>query len=209
MPLLTNFYGFFTSLPPVLFIFGLLATACLILVGQDWRVGVLALLVQYGLVGALLARVGALPAAGVKLLAGVIACWILYLSARTSPPPAQHAKDRIFRLLAAGVLAVGVYGLTTRNLPLEVATDLLMAAGWLVAVGLLVVTWARDPLRVGLGLLTFQVGIEVAYAAVERSLVVLGLLAVVHWSIALAVGLLLPPSPYQGESLGGGLEGSR
>lgn len=191
MSLLTTFYEFLISLAPALFLLGLLITGCLILASQEWRVGVLALLVQYGLAGSLLAKSGALPAAGAKMLTGVVACWILYVSTRAAPLPTQHGKDRLFRLLAAGVIAVGAYGAARQDFPVGVSSDLLMAAGWLVAIGLLIVALARNPLRVALGLLTFQMGVEIVYAAVERSLVVLGLLAAVNWAVALAAGLLL------------------
>ncbi len=200
---LVNFSALIAFLPPALLLVGLLATASLILVGYQWRVEVLALLVQYGLVGVLLAQDSALPAAGAMILTGVVVAWILYLSARGAPPPSHFGRDRLFRLLAAAVLAVGAYGLTTQGVPLAVSTEVLVAAGWLVAMGLLVVTLARDPLRVGLGLCTFQAGVEVAYLALERSLAALGLLAAVNWAIALGVGALLlvsrPSSQRRGE----------
>jgi len=193
---LIDFSALIAIVPPALLLMGLLATACLILVGYEWRVEVLALLLQYALVGLLLARDGALSAAGAMILTGVVVAWILYFSTRGTPPPTHFGRDRLFRLLAAGVFAVGAYGLTTQDVPVALSTEVLVAAGWLVAMGLLVVTLARDPLRVGLGLCTFQAGVEVAYLAMERSLAVLGLLAAVNWAIALGVGiLLLAPQP--------------
>jgi len=204
MPNLISFSALIAILPPALLLLGLLVTACLILVGYEWRVEVLALLLQYGLVGILLARDNALPAAGTIIMTGVVVIWILYLSAHDAPPPAQSGRERLFRLLAAAVLAVGVYGGATRfqDLPVGASSQVLMAAGWLVAMGLLIVALAHDPLRLGLGLCTFQAGIEVTYLAVERSLAVLGLLAMVNWGIALGVGTLLlatQPSRERGE----------
>jgi hypothetical protein len=201
---LISFPALIAVLPPALLLLGLLVTACLILVGYEWRVEVLALLLQYGLVGILLTKDDALPAAGAIIITGVVVVWILYLSAHGAPLPAQSGRERLFRLLATAVLAVGVYGIAThlQDPPLGASPQVLMAAGWLVAMGLLIVALAHDPLRLGLGLCTFQTGIEVAYLAVERSLAVMGLLAAVNWAIALGVGTLLlatQPSQERGE----------
>jgi len=190
---LMDFSALVTILPPAMLLLGLLVTACLILLGYEWRVEVLALLLQYGLVGVLLAHEDALPAGGAIVITGVVVIWILYLSARGAPLPALSGRERLFRLLAAAVLAVGVYGVAfqLQNLPLEASPQVLVAAGWLVSMGLLTVALARDPLRLGLGLCTFQTGIWAAYLAIEHSLAILGLLAAVNWGIALGVATLL------------------
>lgn len=61
---------------------GLFVTASLILVGRDWRSLILALLVQYILVGLVLARLVRPDIATLKVMIGAFICPILFLSAR-------------------------------------------------------------------------------------------------------------------------------
>ena len=49
----------------------------------------------------------------------------------------------------------------------------------------------EEPLRVGVGLLTFLSGFEITYSILEPSLAVVGLLACVHVGIALVCGYLM------------------
>lgn len=61
---------------------GLFVTASIILVGRDWRSLILALLVQYILVGLVLSRLVRPDIATLKVLIGAFICPILFLSAR-------------------------------------------------------------------------------------------------------------------------------
>lgn len=61
---------------------GLFITASIILVGRDWRSLILALLVQYILVGLVLSRLVRPDIATLKVLIGAFICPILFLSAR-------------------------------------------------------------------------------------------------------------------------------
>ncbi len=61
---------------------GLFVTASLILVGRDWRSLILALLIQYILVGLVLARLVRPDIATLKVMIGAFICPILFLSAR-------------------------------------------------------------------------------------------------------------------------------
>ncbi len=61
---------------------GLLMTACIILIGRDWRVLILALLIQYVLVGLVLSRLVRPDIAVLKVMIGAFVCPILFLSAR-------------------------------------------------------------------------------------------------------------------------------
>ena len=61
---------------------GLFITASIILVGRDWRSLILALLVQYILVGLVLSRLVRPDIATLKVLIGAFVCPILFLSAR-------------------------------------------------------------------------------------------------------------------------------
>jgi hypothetical protein len=61
---------------------GLLMTACIILIGRDWRILILALLAQYVLVGLVLSRLVRPDIAALKVMIGAFVCPILFLSAR-------------------------------------------------------------------------------------------------------------------------------
>lgn len=61
---------------------GLLITACIILIGRDWRVSIMALLAQYILVGLVLSRLVRPDIATLKVMIGAFICPILFLSVR-------------------------------------------------------------------------------------------------------------------------------
>lgn len=61
---------------------GLFVTATIILLGRDWRSLILALLVQYILVGLILSRLVRPDIATLKVMIGAFICPILFLSAR-------------------------------------------------------------------------------------------------------------------------------
>ena len=61
---------------------GLFITASVILIGRDWRSLILALLVQYILVGLVLSRLVRPDIATLKVMVGAFICPILFLSAR-------------------------------------------------------------------------------------------------------------------------------
>ncbi|HEX9922477.1 MAG TPA: hypothetical protein VGD99_07430 [Anaerolineae bacterium] len=61
---------------------GLFLTACIVLIGRDWRVLILALLIQYVLVGVVLSRLTRPDIATLKVMIGAFICPILFLSAR-------------------------------------------------------------------------------------------------------------------------------
>ena len=67
---------------------------------------------------------------------------------------------------------------------------LCFACYWLALVGLLVMILTAEPLKAGLGLLTFMAGFELFYAALESSLSVVGLLGIVNLFMALAIAYL-------------------
>jgi len=62
-----------------------------------------------------------------------------------------------------------------------------LASYWLMIAGILLIVTSEDPLRIGLGLLTFVNGFEVAYAVLDSSLVVVALLGSVDILIAFAI----------------------
>lgn len=194
--------SFLTTSPAVA---GLVVTANLIIVIRDWRVSLAALLAQYLLVGFLLTRLITPEAATVKTLVGALICPILYLTARGIRWGGRRSKDGVSPLytdrevfpvgLPFRLLAVVLTGLVANSLlnsyPLpEVPRDLGFACYWLALIGLLAMMLAAEPLKAGLGLLTFMAGFELFYAALESSLSVVGFLGLVNLFMALAIAYL-------------------
>jgi hypothetical protein len=188
---------------------GLLITATVIIVLEDWRLCIWALAAQYILVAVLLARVMPLPVALVKVIVGGMVCVILYLTARRvhwgretvaqeryhEPPPVLALWDIFpmnlgFRLFVAVLAAVVSYALASSYPFVDHPEGIAEASYWLVAIGLLTVILTRDPFKVGLGLLTFEAGFEVLFSTFEKSLSVAALLGVINFLIALAIAYL-------------------
>jgi hypothetical protein len=78
MEAISNAFAFLAGLPAVL---GLFVTALTIFLSSDWRLTLMALLVQYVLVGLTLTRFIQTEVAVVKIVVGLIAVLILYLTA--------------------------------------------------------------------------------------------------------------------------------
>jgi hypothetical protein len=194
--------AFLTASPAVA---GLVATASLIIVVRDWRVSLAALLAQYLLMGFLLTRLITHEVAAVITLVGALICSILYLTARRVYWGRQRSKNEtspmptgweVFPVgLPFRLLAVVLTGLVTSSLlnsyPLpQVPRDIGFACYWLALIGLLAMILTAEPLKAGLGLLTFMAGFELFYAALENGLSVVGFLGIVNLFMALAIAYL-------------------
>jgi len=209
----------FMAGPPSLI--GLILAAAIIFLAADWRWSLAALLVQYILVGMALSPSIAQEVVIVKILAGVLAVVILYLSVRLIPqapgPEAAAGGTRHFLRLhidwAAGplgmplrFLAVLLVGLAVLRLfqgyqPTLVPTNLALAACWMVGMGLLGLILSGDPLRVAPAVLTILAGFDLAYAGLDQALAVAGFFGAVTLLAALAFSyLMLTPAPGSSEA---------
>ncbi len=186
---------------------GLLITGAVIMVLEDWRLNLWALMAQFVLVGVLLARVMPLRVALIKVIIGSMACVILYLTAEHMHWGQEREEDHgprrsilagrdgfsmnlWFRLLVVLLAAVVAYALGNRHPFVEHPYGISEACYWLLGVGLLIVVLARDPFKVGLGLLTFEAGFGILLSTFEQSLSVAALMGMVNLLIALAVAYL-------------------
>lgn len=173
----------------------LVISSLFLLLSQNWRWSILALAAQYLAVFWLAAIIWPLGLATVKLVAG----WMAGAVLGASQPSPEQIEDRyttnatfVFRLLIASVVwlvvALASSGLAAvLGIPLPVAQGTLL----LVGMGLLHLGMTTRPLRIMLGLLTVLAGFELVYAALERSVMVAGLLAVVTLGLALVGANLL------------------
>ncbi len=168
-----------------------------LLVVQDWRHGLAVLALQYAGAALLVAQSWPPLMALVKGLAGWMAVLILLTAARARRPDIRYAAAGVggqaFRLLTAALVLLAALSLLP---PLVQAVPgmrplALLGAMWLVGSGLLQMGFSLHPLRAVMAWLTALTGFEIAYAAVERSVLMAALLALLHLALALAGAYLL------------------
>jgi hypothetical protein len=173
----------------------LVISTLFLLLSQNWRWSILALAVQYLAVFALVMQVWPFGLAAVKLVAGWMAGAVLGASqpaAELVEEPHSSGPALVFRLLVAVLIWILVFTMTPAVVALvPLPSSLVMGAMLLIGMGLMQLGMTTRPLRVLLGLLTTLSGFELVYAAVENSVLVAGLLAVVTLGLALVGAYLL------------------
>jgi hypothetical protein len=166
-----------------------------ILMSQNWRLSIAALALQYLAVFVLIGLVWPFGLAAVKLVAGWMAGAVLGSAQPSSElveDPRAGGSKFLFRLLVAllvWVLVFSIAPLVVTWIPLPF--PLVIGALLLVGMGLIQLGVTTRPVRVLLGLLTTLSGFELFYGAVEFSVLVAGLLAVVTLGLALVGAFLL------------------
>ncbi|MCS7061379.1 MAG: hypothetical protein RMN25_09465 [Anaerolineae bacterium] len=210
--------------PPLLG--ALTASALMIVLVRNWRIALPALIVQYVLVGIMLARAIDAGVALVKPLAGALVCVALsiaaqYADAQRAQRGESVALDRIrrvtwhslpaqvlLRAVAAVIVLIAAFGAAVRfPLPGD-ARELGLGAYILIGCGILLIGTATEVLNVGIGLLVFLSGVELAYTPLEPSVsvsVLLGLMtllvgvAIAYLTLADGSALIEPDSPTPGQ----------
>jgi len=212
MDTISDILSFMAGLPSLI---GLILAAAIIFLSADWRLALGALVVQYILVGMALSPSVEQEVVIVKILAGVLAVVILYLSTRLilhTPEPEAAGGTRHFlrlhidwaagplglplRFLAVLLVALGVLRLFQNYQPTLVPTDLALAACWMGGMGLLGLVLSGDPLRVAPAALTILAGFDLAYAGLDQNLAVAGFFGALTLLAALGFSyLILMPAP--------------
>lgn len=173
----------------------LVMTTLFLVLSQNWRWSIIALAIQYLAVFALVGQVWPLGLAAVKLVAGWMAGAVLGASqpaAELVEDPQVSGSTLVFRFLVTllvWILALTMTPAIVALVPLP--ASLVTGAILLVGMGLIHLGITTRPLRVLAGLLTTLSGFELLYAAVENSVLVAGLLAVVTLGLALVGAYLL------------------
>lgn len=172
-----------------------------LLVARDWRWSLALLAVQYLAAFALTAQFWPLAMAAAKLVTGWMATAALGITrlnlAHREPASSSAAPEAApFRLLGAVIILLVAFAAAARVERLIPGLGLPVAAGSIILMGagLLRLGTTADILRVVAGLLTLLTGFETLYAAVESSILVAALLAVVNLGLALAGSYLLQNS---------------
>lgn len=183
----------------------ILLTSAGLLLARDWRWSMSLLAIQYVAMFVLALQHWPLGMASVKVVAGWMAAAILGmtrsgLSDENLAEEDTWPRGRLFRICAAVIVLMIVVGVTP-------SVDTIMAdAGFavttgsllLIGMGLLHLGITTQVLRVTIGLMTVLSGFETIYSAVEGSVLVAALLAVITLGLALVGSYLLIASNSKG-----------
>ena len=176
----------------------ILITSTGLLIVRDWRWCIILLAIQYFCMFVLTLQHWPLGMASVKLVAGWMSAAILGMTRSGFPSSESEEtsiwpRGRLFRLFAAGMVLLIVSATTP-------TVDTIMAdAGYavtggsllLIGMGLLHLSVTDYILRVVIGLMTVLSGFEIIYSAVEGSILVAALLAVINLGLALVGAYLM------------------
>jgi hypothetical protein len=175
-----------------------------LLLTRDWRWGISLLAVQYLAMFVLVLQHWPLGMASVKVVAGWMSAAILGMTrSGLSMAEAEDAgtwpRGGPFRLFAAGIVAL-IVAVATPGVDTIMADAGFAVTGgslFLIGMGLFQLGMTSNVLRVTMGLMTFLSGFEILYSAVEGSVLVAALLAVINLGLALVGSYLLIASNSQ------------
>ena len=175
-----------------------LATSTGLLISRDWRWSLSLLALQYLAAFWLVTLHWPLGMASVKLVAGwmaIAALGITRLGITKDESDIESFWPRglWFRIFLAGIVTILTAATAPRIETVIPGLGLPVIAGGLLLVGMGMIHLGitSQIMRVVLGLLTMLTGFEIVYAAVESSILVAGLIAVVNLGLALAGSYLL------------------
>jgi hypothetical protein len=174
---------------------------------RDWRWDLGLLAVQYLGVSILVAQHWPLGMAAAKLVTGWMATAALGMTF-TALPPHEESIERAwpqgigFRMFMVGMILVLTISITPRmeNSMPGIGAPVIAGTILLIGIGLLHLGTSSQIARVIFGLLTVLAGFEILYAAVEGSILVAALLAVVNLGLGLVGAYLLNGSVLEGNS---------
>lgn len=189
-----------SSIPAVI----LVVCSLFLLVSRNWRQSILALAMLYIGVFWLTALVWPVGLAIVKLVVGWMAGAVLGASTQYGSALMQQPELRavqIFRLTAGSVVVVLVFALSPAVAEwIEIDRIALWGAMVLIGMGLLQLGMMSNPFNLLIGMLITLAGFEIIYAALESSVLVAGLLAVVNLGLALTGAYLISSQHEEGAS---------
>jgi hypothetical protein len=190
-------------------LFGLIATAAVLVLIRNWRLALPTLIVQYVLVAILLARAIPPGVAMIKFLAGAVVCLSLSLAAqradnaRAARGEAIARRDvvrrvnwrslpsqTLIRAISFVLVLTAAFGATVRFPLPSAAQELTLPAYTLLACAVLIIGTSTEAVNVGMAVLMLLSGIELAYAPVEPSVTVSVLLGMMTLLVGVAVAYL-------------------
>jgi len=176
----------------------ILITSVSLLLARDWRWSMSLLAIQYVAMFILALQHWPIGMAAVKVVAGWMAAAILGMT-RSGLADENLAEEntwprgRLFRIFAAFIVLIIVAGATPSVDTIMADAGFAVTAGslLLIGMGLLHLGITAHILRVTIGLMTVLSGFETVYSAVEGSVLVAALLAVITLGLALVGSYLL------------------
>ncbi len=175
-----------------------------LLLTRDWRWSIILLAIQYLGMFVLVLQHWPLGMASVKVVAGWMSATILGmtrsgLSIADLSEEGTWPRGRPFRLFAAGIVALIVMVVTPGVNTIMAGAGFAVTAAslFLIGMGLFHLGLTAHVLRVAIGLMTVLSGFEILYSAVEGSVLVAALLAVINLGLALVGSYLLIASESQ------------
>jgi hypothetical protein len=173
-----------------------IVTSAGLLLSRDWRWSLGFLATQYLSAFWMVQLHWPVSMATAKLVTGWMACAVLGIAQlnayRDGERETSKPQGRLFHFFTAGVVLAVTFAVSERastwlGLDLPIAWCSLL----LIGLGLLHLGITSDPFRVVISLLSILAGFEILYAAVESSILVTALLAVVTLGLALAGAFFL------------------
>src|SRR6266498_2812262 len=169
-----------------------------LLIARDWRWSIILLAVQYLGMFMLTLQHWPLGMASVKVVAGWMSAAILGMtrSGLSNEDPQEESiwpRGRLFRLFAAAIILLIVAVVTpgVDNIMADAGFAVTNGSLLLIGMGLLHLGITARTLRVTIGLMTILSGFEILYSAVEGSVLVAALLAIINLGLALVGSYLL------------------
>ena len=157
----------------------------------DWRLALAATAGQYVAVALLLGTLASAPLAWLYVLVGGLACLILYLGRRAQETARSEAHVGAPFRAAALLLALLIAGVASTVWTLPFASEFISLACYtLAAVFVAQVALFREPMRVGVGLLSLLSGVALYAQSAEGSLLFTTWVAAAHLLASLATGYL-------------------
>jgi hypothetical protein len=172
-----------------------------LLLVRDWRTSIILLSIQYAAMFILCLQHLLLGMASVKVVVGWMSATILGMTRSGLVVPERKEGDnwprgRLFRTFAAVMVGIIVIGATSRVNSVMADAGFAVTAGslLLIGMGLLHLSLTADILRITIALMTILTGFEILYTAVEGSVLVAALLAVIVLGLALVGSYLMVAS---------------
>ena len=172
-----------------------------LLLVRDWRTSIILLSIQYAAMFILCLQHLLLGMASVKVVVGWMSATILGMTRSELVVPERKEGDnwprgRLFRTFAAVMVGIIVIGATSRVNSVMADAGFAVTAGslLLIGMGLLHLSLTADILRITIALMTILTGFEILYTAVEGSVLVAALLAVIVLGLALVGSYLMVAS---------------
>ncbi|NLD72310.1 MAG: hypothetical protein GX649_06295 [Chloroflexi bacterium] len=204
----SGFWGLLDALSPAQLTVAIsVASAALFLI-EERRLGLVALAVQYVLIGAIIGGHVYRPILFLFMGIGAAVFLVLLLSAgrveravreastagasssapgEEPPPQAYESMGPLFHSMALVLAGISAYGVWRAYPIADIPPELSLASYWLVGCGLVLALIGSGPLRIGFGLLTFVNGVVSAYLLIERSLLVFTLVGALYGVLVLAI----------------------